>query len=380
MKRLSEFYQETLPKRNFALLWKYFRNLTGANRIAFLSTRVAPFDSSEPEGPLAGTSSVVVRIAGWLRPYYEWPDKLAENYADRYRSGFILTFLLAALAVGLALFPLVAGWIGGEHHPGLTICMALEALTIICILGLVFFTRNRRWHGRWLDYRMTAESVRQLKLFLPLGGGKPFSGKAAGPAETGSRQATWMSWYVQSIERIAGLPSERLDARHLRDCLGQYAELLDEQLKYHKRSTGIYSKIEKRLHHAGELTLWLTLGACLTHLIPVVLPVKFPEVFGNLLTFLCGFLPALGASMAGINHQGEFKRSAKTSSTMCRQLSHLADETSQLLGELSIGQSLETESLFIRVTSLSRNIANLMINEVSDWKVVYQDRPPVLPA
>ncbi len=380
VRRMTEFYQEKPPRWNFALLWKYFRNLVGANRIGFLSPRITPFKNSDPEVPLSGSSSTVGKLTEWLIPYYEWTDKLADNYADRYRSGFLLTYLMAALAVGLALFPLVTGWITGEHHPGLVICMVLEALVILSILGLVFFTRSRRWHGRWLDYRMTAESVRQLKLFLPLGGGKPFTGNSAGRVEHESSPVTWMTWYVRSIERIAGLPSERLDTKHLRSCLVQYAELLDEQLKYHERSAGIYSKIEKRLHHAGELTLWLTLGACLTHLVPVVLPVKLSVVFGNLLTFLCGFLPALGASMAGINHQGEFKRTAKTSASMCRQLSQLADETSQLLGELSDGQTPETKTIFIRVTNLSRNIANLMINEVSDWKVVYQDRPPVLPS
>jgi hypothetical protein len=38
------------------------------------------------------------------------------------------------------------------------------------------------------------------------------------------------------------------------------------------------------------------------------------------------------------------------------------------------------DPIFNQITTLARNIANLMINEMSDWKVVYQDRPPTLPA
>ncbi|MFH0761333.1 MAG: hypothetical protein V2A67_07500 [Bacteroidota bacterium] len=381
LRRLSEFYMEIQPRRNFALLWKFFRNLTGANRITFISPRIPPIDNSMTGAPLLDSSSTVSRLAEWLRPFYEWPDKLAENYSDRYRSGFILTFLLASLAVGLALFPLISGWLSDEQHSGLTICMILEALVILTILGLVFFTRKRRWHSRWLDYRMTAESVRQLKLFLPLGGGKPFPRMAAHLTNYGNPLASWMTWYVQAIERIAGLPSERVDTNHLRQCLAQYAELVEEQLNYHKQSASIYLKIEKRLHRTAELTLWLTLGACLIHLLQVFVPaIHFSAVFGNVLIFLCGFLPALGASMAGINHQGEFRRIAKSSTAMCDQFSTLAEETSSLLGNLSKDHPGESDTLFIRVTTLSRDIANLMINEVSDWKVVYQDRPPVLPA
>ncbi len=379
--RLQEFYLEKQPRRNFALLWKFFRNLTGANRISFLSPRISPIESPSSETPPGDSSSTVNKLAGWLKPYYDWPDRLAENYADRYRSGFILTYLLAAIAVGLALFPLVAGWLSAEHHTGLAICMILEAIVILTILGLVFFTRKSRWHSRWLDYRMTAESVRQLKLFLALGGGKPFPRMAAHLMHYGNPSSSWMTWYVQSIERIAGLPNERVDNSHLRECLLQYDELLNEQIVYHRQSAAIYSKIEKRLHRTGELTLWLTLGACLTHLLPVVIPgIHLPPVFGNILTFLCGFLPALGASMAGINHQGEFRRIAKSSQAMCDQFLRLADEARNLRESISSGLAGEGESTFIKVTNLSRTIANLMINEVSDWKVVYQDRPPVLPA
>ncbi len=378
--RLIEFYNESQPRWNFALLWKYFRNLLGANRLKFLSPRIALFEKNTAGEASMDAASSSDRQAEWLRRWYSWPDGLADNYADRYRSGFLLTFLLASLAVGVALFPLVTGGLNGEHHGGTTVFTLLEAAVICTILGLVFFSRKSRWHGRWLDYRMTAESVRQLKLFLPLGGGKPFPQMAAHLTQYGNPSATWMTWYVQAIERLAGLPSVKADRNHLRNCLKEYAGLLAEQEEYHGRNAGIYEKLEHRLHKTGELTLWLTLCACLLHLVPVIFPqFHLQSGFGNTLTFLCGFLPALGASMAGINHQGEFKRIAKNSMGMEEQLSVLALQTETLLNEL-IAENETTDSLFLKITDLSREIANLMINEVSDWKVVYQDRPPVLPA
>ena len=157
--------------------------------------------------------------------------------------------------------------------------------------------------------------------------------------------------------------------------------LLDEQKEYHRLNAQLYARIDKRLHHTGELTLWLTLVACLTHLLPVMIPdLKMTQEFEDGLTFLCGFLPALGASMAGIHHQGEFKRIAKSSAAMFEQFSHLQQDNLLLMNKLSVGGLREDESIFNQITTLARNIANLMINEMSDWKVVYQDRPPTLPA
>ena len=380
VKRLFEFYCEKQPHWNFAFLWKFFRNLTGANKVTFESPRVKPFviPNEMEEGKAVST---LQKLDLRLLPYYNWPDKLADTYANRYRSGYIMTYLLSSLAVGIALFPILSGWMNKEHFPGITVCTILEAIVIMIILGIVFISRKSRWHGRWLDYRTTAESIRQLKLFVPLGGGKPFPKVAAHLTQYGNPSATWMAWYVQSIERMAGLPSLRVDNNHLKDCLTQYSELLTEQKKYHKTNALLYHKIDKRLHHTGELTLWLTLFACVIHLLPVLFSgIIFSEFIENGMTFLCGFLPALGASMAGIHHQGEFKRIAKSSGAMYEQFSQLENDTELLISTLSDEKSGHEESIVNEITDLARTIANLMINEVSDWKVVYQDRPPTLPA
>jgi hypothetical protein len=380
MERIAAFYRERQPHLNFALLWKYFRNLTGDTKISFISPVIKSFNNPANKDSSID-SSPVSKLAGWLQPYYIWPDKLADYYADRYRSGFILTFLLASLAVGTALFPLIAGWLAEGHGKGLTFCIIIESFLILTIIIMVYLTRKFRWYERWLDYRMTAESIRLLKLFLPLGGGKPFPKMAGHLTHYGNPSATWMAWYVQSIERMAGLPSAKIDNNYLEKCLTHFAELLAGQQNYHETNARLYAKIDYRLHKTGELTLWLTLISCLLHLLPVVVPVfHLPVIIGNVFIFLCGFLPALGASMAGINHQGEFKRISKSNQAMSEQFIHLSFVNQQLLTKLQEKKSGKGKTLFNQVKDLSCSIANLMINEVSDWKVVYQDRPPTLPA
>jgi len=379
LKRLLTYYNESPLHTNLALFWKFFRNLTGNSKLSFFSPRVIPF-----EVPFSGNKTANFQCNStvlWLKSFFEWPDNLAEKFADRYRSGFIMTFLLASLAVGAALFPVIPGWLYSERSHGLTICMILESVIILLILGLVLYARKRQWHSRWLDYRMTAESVRQLSLFLPLGGGKPFPVFAGHLSRYGDPSSTWMTWYVQAIERKAGLPAARVDDSYLKSCLDQYAGLLKEQMEYHQSNAAVNLIIKRRLHRTGELTLWLTLICCLIHLSSALIPAfALPTITGNILVFLCGFLPALGAAMAGINHQGEFGRNSKSSSAMSEHLSNLNAEIDILLRKLSEEKNSQTGVEYSQVVDMGREIANLMINEVSDWKIVYQDRPPTLPA
>ena len=125
-----------------------------------------------PEWP-KDQSTPIARLVDTLRPFYAWPDKLAVLFADRYRSAFLLAFLLAAAAVGLALLPVALGL--HPHHGAEIACIALEFVAIVAILALVFLGRRRRWHERWIDYRLTAELVRHLRLVAPLGWRATFS-------------------------------------------------------------------------------------------------------------------------------------------------------------------------------------------------------------
>jgi hypothetical protein len=135
------------------------------------------------------------------------------------------------------------------------------------------------------------------------------------------------------------------------------------------------------LHRIGELTIWLTLTFCLLHLLPALFTaINFPLIFGNTITFLCGFLPAFGAAMAGINHQGEFGRFAKSSMAMTDSFLQFTEEMDRITSDLDVLTKHKTITAFQKIKTLSHDIANLMINELSDWKVVFQERPPVLPA
>ncbi|TSA32678.1 MAG: hypothetical protein D4R64_15595 [Porphyromonadaceae bacterium] len=169
--RLSDFYKERYPRRNTAFLWKLFCFLLGKGKLGSIFLLFKPGGQAVTTQQIQGFENKDPDISRVVQSNFSYFDRLSGYYGDFYRSGYILTFLLAALAVGLALFPLVAGWLTYENEAGESIMVAIELITLLGILFLVFRSRSKRWHSRWLDYRLAAEWIRQLRLLAPLGMG-----------------------------------------------------------------------------------------------------------------------------------------------------------------------------------------------------------------
>ena len=102
--KLSDFYAEIQPYKSIAIIWKGFRDIFGDSQTPDVTFEIKPFEDDVIEEWPRNHSSPLSRIVDWLRPFYAWPDKLAVIYSDRYRSAFILVFLLAALAVGFCAY------------------------------------------------------------------------------------------------------------------------------------------------------------------------------------------------------------------------------------------------------------------------------------
>ncbi len=373
---LKAFLGERKPLLNPAFLWKLFRDLAGSNRFSFQSWIVPDFENAiESKWPTDGAG-----IAAWvnrrLRPHYAWADKLADYYADYYRSSFVATYLLAAFAVALALIPWTMGWTTSAQHAPETICTAVELLVIAFIIGLVAWGRTRRWHERWMDYRLVAELTRQLRLLIPLGGGRPFPRLAPHLGRYGNPHESWMYWYVRAIERAAGLPRQRVTREFLCECLGELDEIIRGQMDFHRQNSERSERLDHRLHALGLWLFGLTAAAVAFHFTPHLVvwaggSLHWSEGFIRTLTAISAVFPALGGALAAINNQAEFARLAKRSHAMADRLELLHQEISALRKS---EQPTSTRTIEIAVRA-----AQLMVDEVSDWRVIFQDRPPVLP-
>lgn len=189
-----------------------------------------------------------------------------------------------------------------------------------------------------------------------------------------------MAWYVKALERSLGLPDITLDTPYLLNYLDNLQVLTDDQLRYHAGKAEGNRLIEKRLHRTGVLLIGITIAACSLHLLPLPIPVlHWPEGWAWLLTFLCGFLPAFGAAIAGINNQGEFKQLAKTSESMHHEYSLLSGEITAQKQELLSCEGRSLANSIKKTKKTAYRISQLMIDELSDWRITYHNRPIDLP-
>jgi hypothetical protein len=378
---LDDFLNESQPEQNLAFVWKAFRDLIGDHKMPRVNFEVTPFEVDVETNWPRNRSSPLDRLVDDLRPFYAWPDKLAGLHADRYRSTYISAFLLAAVAVALALLPATLGL--QDQVWGQVACNGSELAIIMLILSWVLFGRNQHWHERWLEYRLAAELVRHLRLVAPLGGARPFPNIPAHWATYGQPASTWMAWYVRAVERALGLPAAKVNQGHLETCLRELAHLVEGQLKFHEVSAKRCHRIESFLHKTGISFLILTLVCCCLHFFAsaqIWLTGGNLKWFLDWLTFWCGFAPAMGAALAGINNQGEFRRIARRSEAMQPELAALLQQIRRLVEDIQQAAGSSPKQFSPRAATLAGDAARLMIYEVLDWRVVLLDRPLLPPA
>ena len=384
------FFRERKPRWNPAPFWKFFRNLAGDGRLRWPSLRGPRFEAglsaewpTRDERPAGAPRDAPETAAEWangrLRLHFAWADGLADFYADKYRSSFVLSFPLAALAVIFALLPMAMEpiWHSAVFE---IVCIVAELVTVGAILGLVFAGRSLRWHDRWMEYRVLAEVIRQLRLLIPLGGGRPFIRVPGHLENYGDPARTWMFAHMRALGRATGLPSVRVDPSYVRHGLQHLRHILGGQRGFHENNERRSERIERTLHRAAFALFALTVVATILHLLPYLHVPGFESwhspVVSRWLTFMAAGLPAFGSALAGINNQGEFSRVAKRSRAMASRMERLEKEIAAL--EARAGDDPASVRL-AQITPLALQVVQLMVDENLEWRVVFTDRPPTLP-
>lgn len=101
----------------------------------------------------------------------------------------------------------------------------------------------------------------------------------------------------------------------------------------------------------------LIIGACAAHIFHLI------HDADTALTISATFLPALGATVAGILSQGEFERIAHRSKGMAGRLDQIKDRLDKptLAAELLVEQA--NQAIVI------------MSQELSDWRIIFRAKP-----
>jgi hypothetical protein len=359
------YYQERWPRGRPALVYDLFRRAMswpGADLQQNLRQcpegwgDELPRDYPEVWGP----------IDGRYGPHSAWADALANHYAARYRSSTVALYLMGATAVLVAFLGLVlkeAWWFFGEF------CI------LIAIVGLTMLGRKRRWHERWIDYRVLAEELRQMQVLALLARVTSSFQVPAHLAHHDPSQ-TWVTWHFRAVVRQAGLVGVRTDAAYLEACERVLARVVRSQICYHAQRRAELGHLRRRLHYTTQGLFVLAGLACIPHWL-AGLPRMPSWLHGpkgwhtdRALSFAGLVLPTVAAALGAIASQSELERIEARSGALQSQLEILARRLAthtRVPDSNKLGQA-------------AQEFADVLLAELVDWRYVFLGKPLVLPA
>lgn len=364
LRMIRRWIRETDRRRSPALGYPVLLASVGARPLS--SRDLYPLTAAEAREPfdewlkmLPDMGELGERLKQLVAPRYGRADAVAAYFAQLFRSGFVVNFAFAALAVLCALLGLLI--------PAGKLYFILAELAVIGII--LINTRAARasgWHERWMDNRHLAERLRVLALSAALGDPK----LRLGDEYVGSLPG-WVQWMSRASGRELGLPSGCIDSGYLGKVRAAMLSLIDEQIAYNRRNARRMVKVERRLHHFGELLFAATVLACGAWIIAKILHSPLMTMPGvgptQWVTVATAFLPALGAAIYGIRMQGDF-----------HGMAHRSDTTARLLARLRRAIECDPPDYAVAKDRVKR-LEDIMLMDVEGWRTTYQARPLHLP-
>jgi hypothetical protein len=372
--RLEQFYGETWPGATRASSFDLLKRWTTGQRPLRVTipapsrdALIASFSEFVDDAPKAGSLSQ--RLKDKVAPRHAWADALAVHFSHLYRNAYVLSYLLAAAAVLIA----VAG--AYVEHPIVKLALvALEIFVIVSIIQLVRTGGKNAWHERWIDYRLVAESLRHARFLayvseFGLIHRKDFASQP------------WTIWYIRATLREVGLPNATLDRAYQRPLLQSVLrQEVREQRHWHEANAAAMEKVDHSLHHWADRCFHYTFGALCIGLVGLVAIIMLlPEQQEHdilklakpwLLLFAAG-LPALGAALAGIRVQGEFEDYKERSEHMIAELNTL---------EATYEAQLRQQPQLDHTAEILIETARILSEDLAAWQELYGRKRLNLPA
>jgi len=324
-----------------------------------------------------------------LEPYSAYRQRaraLSAFYAGQYRGSFLLTYLLAVVAVTLALFSQTlllttpsGGGLTSVAWWGLLVLGLGKLGVLVAIAGLVSGANHRKLAHRAADYRYLSERLRTM-MFLPHAGSLrppspwslPYTTRVATQGVMDRLFASILR-QVQPLEALAGVAEAGVIRQDARTALLSIREVwLTSQWRYHGRNHQTLSAMSRWLEHSGRwlnrVVIWVVLLDLLTLLLGGfhVLPQRQEEPLHLYLApgliFLAAILPAAVASLNGVRFQSECARLADRSAHMSVQLGLLRERANM---------PRPRPARMLDSLRLAEDVARLTLDEVAEWSAIY---------
>ncbi len=317
-------------------------------------------------------------------------DRLSLHYGGDFRGAVLINYLLGTLGSAAIIFSIsppfgLQPFIDEIHKiPQLNRpwTLVLETACIMSILIIFLIGRTperkedsprsdirwfgRRWHQRWLEYRVLAERFRYLELLLPFG--KEFVER---PPFVPERDANryWHDRYF--IWRATAAQIEEQSTRQYRD---RVLAVMAAQEQYHAHNHRRRGTIARRLHlfAAGLFLLSLLIGS-VDLALAFYGPATSPEVkseHGSTLLFFAALLPVFSAAIHGVLAQTEYIKLAETSAEVAARIH---DQYEQLAAvDVTDGAATSASLEPLRETVFA--FAATVVNEATGWTATLRDK------
>lgn len=322
-----------------------------------------------------GDPRIALKLAEEVMPMFAWADGVANRLADAYRSGMIVNFVLATLAVvvGLAYLPL--GMSASKWG-----FAAVELALLGGILAMTAAGLRLGWHRRWFATRRVAEYLRHAPALLLLGVVRP-TGRWPRSEWGSGGAARWPEHFARHALRDVGLPRAALTRDYLRSGLA-HAVLphVAGQRAYHAAKALKLERVHHRLDKAAEACFILAVGGVLGYLVLKgagalgLVDKHLASDLSPLFTFLGVAFPTLGANLSGIRYFGDFERFAAISHVAAEKLRAIEERIGLLLS--GTPQALT----YAAAADLIHALDEAVVEEIASWQSVFGAKHLALPA
>lgn len=289
-------------------------------------------------------------------------------FGGAHRGGIVLSYLLAASAVVLA----VTGGLFHHYHMGFPwqIGVALAELGAILLMYALWACSNTEgWHAAYADSRILAEALRMMEFLGLLGVHTPIprlpyylqkSESMANP------DRLWSIWYFRALVRMAPLRLGAYDPQASRTLVENKANR--GQAEYHRNNATKQDRLHKDIERIVPV-LFAAIILCATiHFFSLLSGWEWAPLFVIGL-FCCIVGPAVIAAMHGFASQMEIARLQLRSSSMVR----LLEERTKSLQSLDLTTDPAGAEAVWGLATEALSTAALLMDETVGWSMLYRE-------
>ncbi len=309
-----------------------------------------------------------------VSPSFQRADYFATSYAIRHRGSTVWLVMLAPVAVALA-------WASAHYAPlpdsnelrtRLSGLFGFLEVTVLAAIVLVYWhATKRKFHERWLDYRLLAERLRYLGFLWLVGRGSLVQRVPLQKAPEDAHTA-WVNWWYRATARQLPVPNVKFSSAYLQaytDFLRR--RVLIDQKAYMDKVYHTAETAEKRLRRSSKLLFQLTLAFVVFHFGAEKLGIELPPVIKTLVEVCAIVLPGFGAALhAFASNLGLPEQSVRSAST-----TRALDVILEGLNAVNVGDPLAS----IAVSNLAQQTASALGDDLFGWRVDYLIRPTPQP-